>query len=348
MFKVVILIFLDMTNIGNIAYFIGIDISKNTLDIAVLNHNDLIFQETISNTKKSLKSLISMLSKKGIKLNESIFCAEFTGVYARHLIDVCLNKGLNLWMENAYHIKQSQGLKRGKNDKIDAVRIANYAFRNQYDYKGFEEPRNVIKQLKVLMNQRKRLLAVKKQLTMGMGEKEFRSVAENKLMKTHSVNAMRGLKKDLEILEVTIRNLVKSDQALYKQYKIVTSVDGVGPITAINMIVVSNEFKDISEAKKFACYSGVVPFSYTSGTSVNSKSKVSKMANHQMKTLLHMGALSCTRMKGDLQDFYLRKIEQGKNKMSIINAIRNKIVLRVFACVKNNRMYQKNYEYLVG
>lgn len=337
-----------MANIEQIDYFIGIDISKKTLDIAVLHQNNFIFQETILNNKKSLKSLLTILTKKGVDFSKSIFCAEFTGIYSMHLIDLCLLKGLNLWMENAYHIKQSQGLKRGKNDKVDASRIATYAFRNKYDYKAFEAPRKIIKDLKVLINQRKRLLSVKNQLNMAMGEKQFRSPGENKLMKTHSVNAIRGLNKDLAILDAKIKSLIKSDKALNKQYKIVTSVDGVGLVTGINMIVVTNEFKNISEAKKFACYSGVVPFQYTSGTSVNSKSKVSKMANHNMKTLLHMAALSSLRMKGEMQDFFNRKVEQGKNKMSVINAIRNKIVLRVFACVKNNRMYQKNYEYLVG
>lgn len=337
-----------MANIKHMAYFIGIDISKKTLDIAVLHENNIVYQDTILNNKKSLKSLVSLLSKRGVDFNKSLLCAEFTGIYGIHLMDFCLDKGLNLWMENAYHIKQSQGLKRGKNDKVDAERIANYAFRNSYDYKVFIAPRALIKDLKVLIGQRKRLLSLKKQLTMSMGEVQFRSQNEKRLQKSTSSNTLRGLKKDLDLLDAKIKHLIRSDEALYKQYKIVTSVDGVGTITAINMIVVTNEFKDITEAKKFACYSGVVPFQYTSGTSVNSKSKVSKMANHQMKTLLHMAALSSLRIKGEIQDFYYRKIEAGKNKMSIINAIRNKIVLRVFACVKNNRMYQKNYDYLVG
>jgi transposase len=129
-----------MANIEQMAYFIGIDISKKTLDIAVLHENNLVYQDTILNNKKSLKNLFSLLSKKGIDLSESIICGEFTGIYAMHLMDFCLDKGLNLWMENAYHIKQSQGLKRGKNDKVDAERIANYAFRNSYDYKAFKAP----------------------------------------------------------------------------------------------------------------------------------------------------------------------------------------------------------------
>ena len=330
------------------AYFIGIDISKKTLDIAVLHENKIVYQDTILNNKKALKNLVNLLSEKAIDFTKSIICAEFTGIYAMHLMDFCIDKDLNLWMENAYHIKQSGGLKRGKNDKVDAERIASYAFRNRYDYKAFTAPRVLIKDLKVLVGQRKRLLSLKKQLTMSMGETQFRSQNEKRLQKSTSTNTIRGLKKDLNLLDSKIKHLIRSDEALYKQYKIVTSVDGVGAITAINMIVVTNEFKDITEAKKFACYSGVVPFQYTSGTSVNSKSKVSKMANHQMKTLLHMAALSSLRIKGEIQDFYHRKIEEGKNKMSIINAIRNKIVLRVFACVKNNRMYQKKYEYLIG
>lgn len=337
-----------MTNIENIQHFIGIDISKKTLDIAVLHQNELVYQDSILNTKKALKTFLNKLKKAGLNLSTSLICAEFTGIYAKHLIDFCLDNNLNLWMENAYHIKKSQGLKRGKNDKVDAIRIAKYAFRNRYDYKGLERPRDIIKNLKTLVNQRKKLVSIKKQLSLSMGEKQFRSNNENKLIKASSLNTIKGLKKDLDVLEIKIMSLIKSDEQLLKQYKIVSSVDGVGPITAINMIVITNEFKTISEAKKFACYSGVVPFKYTSGTSVNSKAKVSKMANHHMKTLLHMAALSSIQMQGDLQDFYLRKIEEGKNKMSIINAIRNKIVLRVFACVNNNRVYQKKHEYLIG
>mgnify|MGYP000392112406 CR=1 FL=1 len=334
-----------MTNIENIQYFIGIDISKKTLDIAILHKKELVLQETILNTKKGLGSFFVKLKKAGIPLRESIICAEFTGVYTNHLINFSLEKSLNLWMENAYHIKQSQGLKRGKNDKIDAVRIANYSYRNKQDYKGFKAPRTIIKSLKVLVNQRRKLVAIKKQITASIGEKQFRLSYENKTLKSCSLNTLKGLDKDLKVLETKMMHLIRSDEQLFRQYKIVTSVDAVGAIVGINMIVMTNEFKDISEAKKFACYSGVVPFRYTSGTSVNSKSKVSKMANHDMKTLLHMAALSSLSIKGDLQDFFHRKVAEGKNKMAVINAIRNKIVLRVFACIKNNRMYQKNYDY---
>ena len=69
------------------------------------------------------------------------------------------------------------------------------------------------------------------------------------------------------------------------------------------------------------------------------------MANKNMKRLLHMAALSSIRIQGDLKDYYTRKVAEGKNKMSVINAIRNKLILRIFACVKENRKYEKIYDY---
>lgn len=58
-----------------------------------------------------------------------------------------------------------------------------------------------------------------------------------------------------------------------------------------------------------------------------------------------MAAISIIRMPGELQDYYHRKISEGKNKMCALNAIRNKLILRVFACVNQDRLYEKNYCY---
>ena len=77
------------------------------------------------------------------------------------------------------------------------------------------------------------------------------------------------------------------------------------------------------------------------GSSVHLRSRVSHLANKCTKTLLHMAALSPIRMAGEMKEYYQRKVAEGKNKMSVINAIRNKLILRVFACVRNNKVYQK-------
>jgi transposase len=91
-----------------------------------------------------------------------------------------------------------------------------------------------------------------------------------------------------------------------------------------------------------ACYAGVVPFDYQSGTSIRYKPKVSVFADKELKKILHMAAMSAIQIDNDLRTYYLRKVEEGKNKMSVINAVRNKIIHLIFALINNKTVYQKN------
>ena len=142
-------------------------------------------------------------------------------------------------------------------------------------------------------------------------------------------------------IEARIDELFSKDAQLSRLYELISSVDGVGKCIAGQVIVDTNEFKNIKEGKAYACYSGVAPFEHRSGSSVGSRSR--DRANKGSKTLLHMAALSPIRMAGEIKEYYQRKVAEGKNKMSVMNAIRNKLILRVFACVRNNKVYQKNY-----
>ena len=94
-----------------------------------------------------------------------------------------------------------------------------------------------------------------------------------------------------------------------------------------------------------ACYAGVVPFENQSGTSLLKKPRVSFLADKESKSLLHMGAMSAIRLDNDLRSYYRRKVKEGKNKMSVLNAVRNKIIHRVFAVVKNQVPYENRINY---
>lgn len=106
------------------------------------------------------------------------------------------------------------------------------------------------------------------------------------------------------------------------------------------MIVKTNEFKSISEPRKLACYSGVAPFSNSSGTSIFGRNRVSVFANKGLKRLLHMAAMRTIQMENDFSIYYQRKVKEGKNKMSVLNAVRNKIIHVIFALIKNQNFYQ--------
>jgi transposase len=166
----------------------------------------------------------------------------------------------------------------------------------------------------------------------------------------HSVSqpAIKAVQNSMEKVDREIKELIASDLDLQTQFKRVTSVQGIGPVTAAHVIVATNEFNRITDPKKFACFAGVAPFQYTSGTSIRGKSKVSNIANMQMKKLLFMAAMSAIQNCEELKAYYLRKTSEGKKNMSVINAVRNKLIARIFACVRDQRNYEKIYKHALA
>ena len=155
---------------------------------------------------------------------------------------------------------------------------------------------------------------------------------------------IRQLDKSIACVDEDIKRLIDDNDTLSKQHELLCSVDGIGERTAIKMIVETNAFKDFTDPRKFCCHAGVAPFAYTSGSSQRSRNKVSHRADKSIKALLHMAALSvATKMKGELNDYYVRKVAEGKNKMSVLNAVRAKLVYRMFAVIRNEQPYQKIY-----
>ena len=329
----------------NYTHFIGIDVSKNTLDFAIVQDQHIFKQGVIDNTPEGVLALLKIVKELvGKYLGSALFCMEHTGIYNQHLLDLCSKKGLNMVLESPIRIQRSMGIIRGKNDQVDALRIARYVAKNHSELACWKAPRPVIAMLKTLMGIRSRLIASTKLSNMAKNEaKGFDKKAASEMAKL-TKNSDAALKKDLAKVEAKIKKVVDADERLKELFGLITSVDGIGAITAVNMITATNEFKNFKDPSKFVCYVGVAPFEYRSGSSVRGRTRVSHQANKKMKTLLHMAALSVIVGNGEMKKYYLRKVAEGMNKMKAINAIRRKLIDRIFACVRDSRIYEKNYE----
>ena len=330
----------------NYMHFIGIDVSKNWLDFTVMEENQVLMYKRIENNLISVKSFFKELKGcKGYQLSTTLVCMEHTGIYNNYLLRHLSQINANVCLESGLHIKQSSGLKRGKNDKVDSQRIALYAYKNCKEIKLWQPKRNLLTRLHHLTALRNRLLNVLKQLKTPLKESTG-FVNKKDLAQTISFckSSIAAATKDLKKLNDKIKSLIKEDPELNRLFNLITSVTGIGMVTATEIIITTNEFKSINCHKKYACYSGIAPFEHQSGSSIRGKTRVSSMGNKNVKKLLHLAALSASICKGDMKNYFDRKVEEGKNKMLILNAIRNKIVARVFACVKQNRLYEKNYQ----
>jgi len=328
-------------------HFIGIDVSKEWLDFTVVERNEILFHQQTENTLSGIGTFIKQLKKvKNYDFKSAVFCMEHTGIYNNHLLNYLDKKKANIWLEKAIQIKKSSGLQRGKNDKVDSARIALYAYKNRDEVKLWKPKRETVQQLKHLTTLRGRLINVAKQIKTPLKEAgEFVTKKINNTSLQLCKNTLKALDKDLEAVNKRIQEVIDTDPELHRLFNIITSIVGIGPVTAAEVIITTNEFKDITCAKKFACYSGVAPFDYRSGSTIKGKTRISHMANKTVKTLLHMSALVAASYNQELKMYYQRKVEEGKNKMSVLNAVRNKLILRIFACVNQNKLYEKNYQY---
>ncbi len=326
-------------------YFLGIDISKKTFNSALTIDGKNFHEAQVGNTATEIHSFFQHL-KKQFALEQLIVCLEHTGIYCLPLVNFLVKNQIKVCLESALQIKQSQGITRGKSDVVDAKRIAIYSFKNREDLHFWVPQRACIQRLKALLVLRDRMVKMKTQLQVPIIEaSEFVDPSILKESIKTCKKSILALGTDIASIEKKIDEIVKEDELLHQRYKITTSIPGIGKITALNVIISTGEFSRISDAKKFACYAGIAPFEHSSGTSVRGKTRVSKMANMTLKKLLHLAAMSAIQYCAELKSYYERKIEAGKNKMSVINAVRNKLISRIFSCIKYNRLYEKDYKY---
>lgn len=324
-------------------YFIGVDVSKKKLDFCVLHENRIIIETDVTNHQGAIMAFIGKLeSEFGIDVGDMLVCAEHTGQYTYPLACACETTNCRLWIENPSNIKYSSGLQRGKNDRIDARRIAVYAMRFSDKACYHSRPNAEIERLRQLEAERGLYMAdlakYKAQLN---DQKEYmpKDIFRKKAKRLSAM--MKTLETSIKEIVQEIETVIGSTPKLARQYELLQSIDGVGPIVALNMITATEAFTRFENARQFNCYAGLAPFRYTSGSSLHSKARVSHRANKGLKALLHLAAVSLiSKSGGEMKEYYLRKVNEGKSKMAVINALRAKIVARMFAVIRKNEFYK--------
>ena len=329
---------------SNYKSFVGIDLSKKTLDYTILNGKEIMTQAKVANNANGLEKLKAHLKKLDISLSETLVCCENTGSCSYPLTIWSEKENIAIWIENAKAIKNSLGLVRGKDDKIDSYRIALYASRFEDECQLYCPPREEIKKLSKLMRTRNNFIKMKTQIRKRLSEaKDMQDLLSYNIMDKHYQKTVQEIKNSLDQIDQEVKNLINSDSQLQENFKIISSVEGAGPVTAIMIIIETREFTRIKDPRKMACHIGIAPFKNTSGTSVKGRTKVSHLANKKLKSILHMGAVSVAHGKGELADYFQKMLKKGKHVMSIYNAIKNKIIHRIYACVRDRRIYEKEY-----
>lgn len=331
-----------------IRFYLGADISQDYIDVALRirteDHRLSAVQSIrIDNGKKGFIALHKWLQKAGVPFGEqALLVIENTGVYHRALMRWAGTQGLPLYIGNATGLHHSFGIVRGKDDRVDAERLCAYCVSHADTLKATAVVSEEVLRLKDLYAVRGRLIrqkAAHRQHLSALKRSEDKAVytALEKSLRP----AIKGLETSIKAVEAAIKELIKGHEAMHATYHLLLSVPGVGHVTAVYLICCTNNFSGGVSGKSLACYAGVAPFERQSGTSIRGRARVHPMANKELKKLLHQGARSVVVHKQEFRSYYERKKAEGKHDLCVINAIKNKILLRVASVVSKGRKYEE-------
>ena len=310
---------------------VGVDVSKATLDVFFKPSGTLLHIENkLSGFKQLLKSLRD-LSSQEMKI---LVVLEHTGRYSDRFEKFMRATGIEFCKIPALQIKRSLGVLRGKNDAIDAQRIAEYGWLRRDVLIPDPVVEKEIQELKHLLSLRSMLVRNRSGY--------YCRLKEVKATKTTSMSfeiklleqSIRFLTARIQETEVHIKKLITANADLCRTSDLLRSIKGVGWIVACYMITCTANFKRFKNARKFNCYAGLAPFKHESGSSIKGRSRISHLANKEVKTILNLAATCAMRFDPELKQYYQRRVNEGKRKMSCINIIRSKIVGRMFAIIK--------------
>ncbi|WP_169514979.1 transposase [Arenibacter latericius] len=147
------------------------------------------------------------------------------------------------------------------------------------------------------------------------------------------------MSKQISVVQKQMEGIIKENESMFRNYGLLNTINGVGPQTAFFMIAYTANFTKFKSWRKFASYCGIAPFPNRSGTSVRGRTKISHLANKEGKVLFHLCAMTAIQCVPEMRVFYQRRLKEGKNEMSTLNIVRNKLLARAFAVVKRGTPY---------
>ena len=320
-------------------HFVGIDISKLTLDVYI-HHKSL--HHKFTNDQQGFDALLKWIYLRTMESTPSqiVFCFEHSGFYSLLLAIYMQKHDCNFSMISPLQIKRSLGIVRGKNDKIDSRRIAEYAYEKRDKYYPTKIPCEAILKLHPLMTLRDRLARDRGAFVGTMKEQsKFLPIDQIPVLMESYTHIIKSLDTEIKALEKAIKAIVNDDPELKRTFELITGIKGIGLLVGVYLIIYTHNFSRFETWRKCACFAGIVPFQNSSGTSVRSRSQVHPIANKQIKKMLHIAALSAAHTDKEINIFYNRKIQDGKSKMCVLNIIRNKLLARAFAVARRGTEY---------
>lgn len=331
-----------MKNSTTYRVFVGIDISKLTLD-AMLDNPDQGQTEFIQveNSDEGFKHLDSWLAECGTAPKETILCGEHTGRYGEHLARWAAQSRWDYAIVKTTALKKVSPEHHRKSDRYDAGLLAEYA-RRYTDKLSLQKPTDrAIKQLKRLRKERRFMVDQRARLTQKISEAAYHD-ADMGLITEYYQQQIDLLSRQIKSIEQQIQTLIESNPDLYHRYKQILTAPGIGKVIGcfwLSLFAGEEQLNPRQISSRF----GFAPHPYQSGTSVKGRQRSSGFGNGDMRRIMHQAARSVATHNTHYKAYYQRKLAEGKDEKLIMNNIINKIIRTVCSMWNHNVDYDTGY-----
>ena len=315
--------------------FIGIDLGKREFYAAFRSQSLLVKERKYENTASGISRFIQDIQAFGLELNQVLVALEHCGVYLEKLVMALYAEGIFTWLWNPLIAKHAPlDLNRHKDDPRDAKAMAFLAQSYQAKAKRYIPPSVAEREIKALSLLRRQLI---KQRTQFINQQKNNRDKALPLPLAAEVfqQLIDSINEKIKRVEKQLKKIIVQSDRLKRVYKILTSIPGIGPVTATQLIEISRGFTTFNSEIALAKYAGTLPLKHLSGSSIKRKPRSSKKANKQLKVNLTMGATSQIRKGMFFENFYRYKTQvQKMEHLKVINIIRNTLLKLAVKLVK--------------
>jgi transposase len=326
---------------------VGIDVAQDELVVSLgrMAHDtgiDIFAFKTFPNNAKGFNSLVTWVDKLAVKGIKVRYVMEATGVYheklAYYLSDQQQEVSIVLpnKISNYFRTLDVKTI----TDKTASQAICRFGLERKLEM--WQKPKRIFKSLKQLTRERDQLIAERTVLKNQLHAERAEAFPNVSSIKRITKRIQLNDKQELEI-RAEITALVKTDTELVKNVSTITTIPGVGELTAVIVLAETNGFELIKSKKQLVSYSGLDVRLKDSGTSVKSKPRISKKGNRYLRKAMYMPALSAMRYNARQKAVFVRLVSKHGIKMKAAVAVQRKILELIYTLYKTGKAFDKNY-----
>lgn len=327
---------------------VGVDVAQKELVMTIgrLNEDlsiELYAYKVFKNKEKYFNDLIKWVKKVTTTDYKVQFVMEATGVYHQKFAYYLESKNcpVSIVLPNKISNYMRTIDVKTITDKTCSEFIARFGLERKLDL--WKSPNPTYRNLQQLTRERLQIVQERTMVKNQLHAEDTEAFPNTSSLKRLKARINFLTKQELEI-KIEINKLIHLDETIKASIKNICSIPGVGELTAITVLAETNGFELIKNKKQLVSYAGLDVVEKQSGTSVKGKPKISKKGNRNIRSAMHLPALSAIKHTEHYKAIYARLVSTSGIKMKGVVAVQRKLLELIYIVYKTKKAFDKDYE----